>query len=160
MGGGAGDFLVTIVWWWQSIVFSKALGMGTCWLRARDTPLVEPRVNVCLHFFTSCIHFFIMSAMDSHGMQPSSDSHQPHTSAEERVPEQGKEIQQLRELLARASVKEGRTLPPVSVRKLNKALERVQLTRWMRLILSNLKAYIMLMAEEAGEVPRPVEFKG
>ena len=67
-----------------------------------------------------------MSAMDGHDMQPLSDSHQPHASAEERIAEQAREIQQLREQLARASVKEGPTLPPLSVPELNKALERPQ----------------------------------
>ena len=67
-----------------------------------------------------------MSAMDGHDMQPPSDSHQPHTSAGERIVEQAREIQQLREQLARASVKEGLTLPPLSVPELNKALERPQ----------------------------------
>ena len=70
-----------------------------------------------------------MSAMDGHDMQPPSDSQQPHTSAEERIAEQAREIQQLREQLARASVKEG---PTLSVPELNKALERPQLTQWMR----------------------------
>ena len=94
-------------------------------------------------------------------MQPPSDSHQPHASAsaEERIAEQGREIQQLGEQLARASVKEGPTLPPLSVPELNKALERPQ-PQWMRLIVSNLKAYVRLRAREVGEVPRPVEFKG
>ena len=93
-------------------------------------------------------------------MQPSSDSHQPHASAEERLAKQAREIQQLREQLAWASVKEGPTLPALSVLELNKALERPQLTQWMRLILSNPKAYVRLRAGEVGEVPRPVEFKG
>ena len=53
-------------------------------------------------------------------MQPALESHQPHASAEERLAEQAKETQQLREQLARASVKEGRTLPPLSVPELNK----------------------------------------
>ena len=94
-------------------------------------------------------------------MQPPSDSHQPHASAsaEERIAEQGREIQQLGEQLARASIKEGPTLPPLSVPELNKALERPQ-PQWMRLIVSNLKAYVRLRAREVGEVPRPVEFKG
>ena len=59
-----------------------------------------------------------------------------------------------------ASVKEGPTLPSLSVPELNKALERPQLTQWMRLILCNVKAYVRLRAGEVGEVPRPVEFKG
>ena len=42
----------------------------------------------------------------------------------------------------------------------NKALERPQLTQWMRLILSNLKTYVGMRAGEVGEVPPPVEFKG
>ena len=100
-----------------------------------------------------------MGAMDGHDMQPLSDSHQPHASAEERIAEQAREIQQLREQLARASVKEGPTLPPLSVPELNKALERPQ-PQWMRLIVSNLKAYVRLTAAEVGEVPRPAEFKG
>ena len=57
-------------------------------------------------------------------------------------------------------MKEGPTLSPLSVPELNKALERPQLTQWMRLILSNLKAFVGLRAGEVGEVPRPVEFKG
>ena len=56
-------------------------------------------------------------------MQPPSDSHQPHASAEERIAEQAREIQQLREQLARASAKEGPTLHPLSVPELNKALK-------------------------------------
>ena len=74
-----------------------------------------------------------MGAMDGHDMQPPSDS--------------------------RASVKEGLTLPPPSVLELNKALEQPQ-PQWMRLIVSNLKAYARLRAGEVGEVPRPTEFKG
>ena len=66
----------------------------------------------------------------------------------------------MREEPARASVKEGPTLPPLSVPELNKALERPQLTQWMRLIVSNLKAYVGLRAGDVGEVPQPVEFKG
>ena len=95
-------------------------------------------------------------------MQPSNalESHQPHVSAEERLAEQAREIQQLIEQQARASVKERPALPPLSVPKVNKALERPQLTQWMRLILSNLKAYIRLRAREVGEVPQLVEFKG
>ena len=58
------------------------------------------------------------------------------------------------------SVKEGPTLPPLSVLELNKDLERPRPTQWMRLMLSNLKAYTRLRAGEVGEVPRPVEFKG
>ena len=85
-------------------------------------------------------------------MQPPSDSQRPHASVEERIVEQAREIQQLREQLARASVKEGPTLHPLSVLELNKALER--------LIVSNLKAYVRLRAREVNEVPRPVEFKG
>ena len=53
-------------------------------------------------------------------MQPASESHQPHASAKERLAEQARETQQLREQLARASVKEGPTLPPLSVPELNK----------------------------------------
>ena len=53
-------------------------------------------------------------------MQPASESHQPHASAEERIAEQARETQQLQEQLARASVKEGPTLPPLSVPELNK----------------------------------------
>ena len=52
-------------------------------------------------------------------MQPASESQQPHASAEERLGEQARETQQLREQLARASVKEGPTLPPLSVPELN-----------------------------------------
>ena len=44
--------------------------------------------------------------------------------------------------------------------ELNKAFERPELTQWMRLVQSNLKAYARLWAGEVGEVPRPVEFKG
>ena len=91
-------------------------------------------------------------------MQPPSDSHQPHASAEERIAEQAREIQQL----ARASVKEGPTLPPLPplcVPELNKAIKRPQ-PQWMRLIVSNLKAHVRLRAGEVGEVPRPAEFKG
>ena len=53
-------------------------------------------------------------------MQPASESHQPHASAEERLAEQARETQQLREQLAWASVKEGPTFPPLSVPGLNK----------------------------------------
>ena len=100
-----------------------------------------------------------MSAMDGHDMQPPSDSHEPHASIEERIAEQAREVQQLREQLATASVKGGPTLPPLSVPELNKALERPQ-PQWMRLIVSNLKAYVRLRAGEVAEVPRPMEFKG
>ena len=101
-----------------------------------------------------------MSAMDGHDLQPLPDPQHQHASAEERIAEQAREIQQLREQLARASVKEGPALPPLSVPELNKALERPQLTQWMRLILSNLKANVRLRAGEVGEVPRPVGCKG
>ena len=57
-------------------------------------------------------------------------------------------------------MKEGPTLPPLSVPELNKALERPQPTQWMQLILSNQKAYVRLRAGEVGEVRQPVEFKG
>ena len=97
-----------------------------------------------------------MSAMDGHETQPASDSYQPHASAEERLAKQAREIQQLREQLTRVSVKEGPTLPPLFVPEPNKALEHPQVTQWMRLILSNLKAYVRLRAGEVGEVPRPV----
>ena len=93
-------------------------------------------------------------------MQPPSDSQQSHASTEERLAEQAGEIQQLREQLTKASVKESPTLPPLSVPELSKALERPQLTQWMGLILFDLKAYVTLRAGEVGEVPRPVEFKG
>ena len=53
-------------------------------------------------------------------MQRASESHQPHASAEQRLAEQARETQQLREQLARAPVKEGPTLPPLSVPELNK----------------------------------------
>ena len=43
-------------------------------------------------------------------------------------------------------MKEGPTLPPLSVPELNKALERPLPTQWMQLILSNLKAYVRLRA--------------
>ena len=55
---------------------------------------------------------------------------------------------------ARASVKEGPALPPLSMPQLHKALERPPPTQWMRLILFKLRA------REVGEVLRPVEFKG
>ena len=71
-----------------------------------------------------------------------------------------RETQQLREQLAMALIKEGPTLPPLSVPELNKALERPQLTQRMRLILSNLKAYVRMRAGEVGRVRLPVEFKG
>ena len=93
--------------------------------------LVEPRLNFCLHFPTLAAFpvnlFLIMSAMDRHHMQPSSDPHQPQVSAEERLAEQAREIQQPREQLATASVKEDPALPPLSVPELNKALEGPQL---------------------------------
>ena len=100
-----------------------------------------------------------MTAMDGHDMRPAFDSHQPHATAEERLAQQASELQQLLERLAKASVKEGPTLPPLSVPELNKALQRPQLTQWMRLILSNLKAYVRLRVGEVCHVPRPVEFK-
>ena len=106
------------------------------------------------------VFLFSMSAMDGHDSQPLPDPQHQHASAEERIAEQAREIQQLREQLAKASVKEGPALPPLSVPELNKALEQPQLTQWMRLILSNLKAYVRLMARGFGEVPRPVQFKG
>ena len=59
---------------------------------------------------------------------------------------------------ARGAVKAGPTLPPLSVPELNKALERPH-PQWMRLIVSNLKAYAKLRAGEVGEVPRPAELK-
>ena len=90
-------------------------------------------------------------------MLPSSNSQQPHAPAEERLAEQAKEIQTLREKLA---VKQGPTLPPLSVPELNKALERPQVTQWMRIILCNLKADVRLRAGEVDGVPRTVEFKG
>ena len=92
-------------------------------------------------------------------MQPPSDSHEPHASAEERLAEQARELQQLREQVAKASVNEGPSLPPLSVPELNKALERPELTHWTSL-LSNLKASVRVRAGEVGEVPRPVKFKG
>ena len=92
-------------------------------------------------------------------MQPHFDSHQPHAPAEKRIAKQARETQQLREQPARASAKEGPTLPPSSVPELKKALERPQL-QWMRLIVSNLKANVRLRAGEVREVPRRPEFKG
>ena len=71
----------------------------------------------------------------------------------EQLQEQAKEIQQLREQLAETSAKEGPTLPPLSMQQLNKALERTQLTQWMWLILSNLRADARLRAGEDGEDP-------
>ena len=91
---------------------------------AAQKSLVEPRLastvvctSILRQFF--CL-LFIISAMGGHEMQPASESHQPHASAEERLAEQARETQQLREQLARASVKEGLTLPPLSVPELNK----------------------------------------
>ena len=81
-------------------------------------------------------------------------------SAEERLAAQAKEIQELRELLARVAVKEGPRLPPLSVPEINRALEKPQLAQWMRLMLSNIKAYVRLRAGEVGEIPRPSEFGG
>ena len=81
-------------------------------------------------------------------------------SAEERLAAQAKEIQDLREQLARVAVKEGPRLPPLSVPEINRALEKPQLAQWMRLMLSNIKAYVRLRAGEVGEIPRPSEFGG
>ena len=81
-------------------------------------------------------------------------------SAEERLAAQAKEIQELREQLARVAVKEGPRLPPLSVLEINRALEKPQLAHWMRLMLSNIKAYVRLRAGEVGEIPRPSEFGG
>ena len=89
-------------------------------------------------------------------MQPPSDSHQPHASADVRLAEQGRQIQQLWEQLARASVKEGPTLHLLSVLEPNKA----HLPKWMRPIVCNIKAYLKLRAAEVSEVSRLVEFKG
>ena len=105
------------------------------------------------------VNLFEMTAVDGHDMQPPSNPHELHAPAKEKIAEQAKEIQQLREQLARTSVKEGPTLPPLSVPELNKALERPQ-PQWRRLMLSNLKAYVRLRAEEVGGVPRPAESKG
>ena len=80
--------------------------------------------------------------------------------AEERLAAQAKEIQELREQLARVAVKEGPRLPPLSVPEINRALEKPQLAQWMRLMLSNIKAYVRLRAGEVGEIPRPSEFGG
>ena len=63
-------------------------------------------------------------------------------SAEERLAAQAKEIQELREQLARVAVKEGPRLPPLSVPEINQALEKPQLAQWMRLMLANIKAYV------------------
>ena len=81
-------------------------------------------------------------------------------SAEERLAAQAKEIQELREQLARVAVKEGPRLPPLSVLEINRALEKPQLAQWMRLMLSNIKAYVRLRDGEVGEIPRPSEFGG
>ena len=81
-------------------------------------------------------------------------------SAEERLAAQAKEIQELREQLARVAVKEGPRLPPLSVPEVNRALEKPQLAQWMRLMLSNIKAYVRLRAGDVGEIPRPSEFGG
>ena len=89
--------------------------------------------------------------------QPSQNQHE---SAEERLAAQAKEIQELREQLARVAVKEGPRLPPLSVPEVNRALEKPQLAQWMRLMLSNIKAYVRLRAGEVGEIPRPSEFGG
>ena len=48
-------------------------------------------------------------------------------SAEERPAAQAKEIQQLRDQLARVAVKQGPRLPPLSVPEINRALEKPQL---------------------------------
>ena len=81
-------------------------------------------------------------------------------SAEERLAAQAKEIQDLREQLARVAVKEGPRLTPLSVPEINRALEKPQLAQWMRPMLSNIKAYVRLRAGEVGEIPRPSEFGG
>ena len=81
-------------------------------------------------------------------------------SAEERLAAQAKEIQDLTEQLARVAVKKGPRLPPLGVPDLNRALEKPQLAQWMRLMLSNIKAYVRLRAGEVGEIPRPSEFGG
>ena len=81
-------------------------------------------------------------------------------SAEERLAAQAKEIQDLREQLARVAVKEGPRLPPLSVPEINRALEKPQLAQWMRPMLSNIKAYVRLRAGEVREIPRPSEFGG
>ena len=81
-------------------------------------------------------------------------------SAEERLAAQAKEIQDLREQLARVAVKEGPRLPPLSVPEINRALEKPQLAQCMRLMLSNIKAYVRLRAGEVGEIPCPSEFGG
>ena len=81
-------------------------------------------------------------------------------SPEEQLAAQAKEIQDLREQLARATVKEGPRLPPLSVAEITRALEKPQLAQWMRLMLSNIKAYVRQRAGEVGEVPRPSEFGG
>ena len=73
---------------------------------------------------------------------------------------QAREIEQLREQLTRAPLKKGPTLPPLFVSELNKALQRPHLTQWMRVILSNLKAYVRRGARALGEIPRRVEFNG
>ena len=49
--------------------------------------------------------------------------------------------------------------PHALAEELNKALERPQ-PHWIRLIVSNLKAYVKLRAAEVGEVPRRADFKG
>ena len=91
---------------------------------------------------------------------PNSDPNQPRAAtAEEQLVAQTREIQELREQLARVFVKEGPALPPLSIPETNKALERAQLTQWMRLNLSTFKAYVRVCAGEVGQIPRPVEFK-
>ena len=81
-------------------------------------------------------------------------------SVEERLAAQAKEIQELREQLARVAVKEGPRLPLLSVPEINRALEKPQLAQWMRLMLSNIKVYVRLRAGEVGVIPRPSEFGG
>ena len=81
-------------------------------------------------------------------------------SAEERLAAHANDIQDLREQLARGAVKGGPRLPPLSVPEINRALEKPQLAQWMRLMLSNIKAYVQLRAGEVGEIPRPSEFGG
>ena len=77
----------------------------------RITSSASPHLLFALpHLGNFSVHLFlIMSA--GHDMQPPSNPHQPHASTEERLAEEAREIQQPREQLARASVKEGPALP-------------------------------------------------
>ena len=96
-------------------------------------------------------------------MQPRSNSYanQPRAAtATEQLAARAREIQQLCEQLATASVKEGPSLVPLNILEINKAWECAQLTQSMRLILSSLKAYVPVCASEVRKIPSPVKFKG